>query len=74
MKMGKGLQSDCALPVRRTAHWSLPSASVRSARTSSAKIARMRTVKRESQSCTQWKKWRPPSSTILAETQLKVER
>jgi len=72
-KMAKGLRSDSALPVRRTALWSLPLASVRSVKTSSASLARMRTAKRESQSRTQWKKWRPPSSTTPEGTLLKVE-
>ena len=72
-KMVKGLQSDSALPVRRTALWSLQLASVKSARTSSASLARMRTAKHESQSHTQWKKWRPPSSTTRERTLLKVE-
>ena len=74
MKMVKGLRFDCAQPARRMAHWSLPLASVKSARTSYVRIARMRTVKQESQSRTPWKRWRPPSSTTLEGTLLKVER
>ena len=74
MKMVKGLQSDFAQPVRRMAPWCLQLASVKSVRTSSAKIARMRTVRPESQSLTQWKRWPPPSSTILGGTLLKVGR
>ena len=59
-KMVKGLRSDSALPVRRTALWSLQLASVKSVRTSFASLARMLTVKRASQNHIQWKRWRPP--------------
>ena len=72
--MEKGLQSDCALPARKMAPWSLPLASVKSAKTSSASLARMHTVRLELQNRTPWKMWPLPSSTILEEMQLKDEK